>query len=76
MERSKEIFMRMREQEFNELPPHIREKFTYVEVREVNEYDLNKDDPKYLAHYKEYRKAKESLQNYLYDKRHGNVKAK
>ena len=69
---SKEMFLRMREAEFNALPNEIREQFTYVEVREVNEYETHKDDPKYLALKKAERKAKEEIQKYLFEKRHNN----
>ncbi len=70
METSKEMFMRMREQDFNELPQQMREKFTYIEVRQVNEYEENKDDETYIAYYKAYKKAKDSLQKYVFNKRH------
>jgi hypothetical protein len=67
MEGSKEMFLRMREADFTELPNEIREKFTYVEVREENEYDLHKDDANYLMLYKAQKKAKKDLQDYLYN---------
>jgi len=66
---SKEMFLRMRENDFNELTEFQRSKFTYVEVREANEYESNKDDPNYLSLYKEQKKAKDNLQKYLFKKR-------
>jgi len=67
---SKEMFLRMREDDFNALSNETRELFTYVEVREVDEYLNNKDDINYLKLYKEQKKAKKNLQQYLFNKRH------
>jgi len=71
MSKSNEMFLRMREEDFNALHTDIRSLFTYVEVREANEYDEHKHDPKYLAYKNEERKAKEETQKYLFNKRHG-----
>ena len=73
MSKSKEIFARMREDDFNNLDNETRGIFTYVEVREFNEYEENKNDPNYLKLYKEQKKAKNNLQKYLFEKRH-NIK--
>ena len=62
----------MREQDFNELDNNTRSLFTYVEVREANEYEENKADYNYLKLYKEQKKAKDNLQKYLFEKRHSN----
>ncbi len=70
MSATKEMFLRMREQDFNELDNHTRSLFTYVEVRESNEYEENRNDENYLKLYKEQKKAKDNLQKYLFDKRH------
>ena len=67
---SKEMFLRMREDDFNALSNETRELFTYVEVREVDEYLNNKDDINYLSLKKAERKAKKDVQTYLFDKRH------
>ena len=67
---SKEMFLRMREDDFNALSNETRELFTYVEVREVDEYLNNKDDKYYLSLKKAERKAKKDVQTYLFDKRH------
>jgi len=72
MSATKEMFLRMREQDFNELDNHTRTLFTYVEVRESNEYEENRNDENYIKLYKEQKKAKDNLQKYLFEKRHGN----
>ena len=69
MSANKEMFLRMRESDFNELSESQRRKFTYVEVRESNEYENNRNDPNYIKLYKEQKKAKDNLQKYLFDKR-------
>ena len=70
MSATKEIFLRMRESDFKELSEAQRSKFTYVEVREANEYENNKTDANYLALYKARKKATDNLQKYLHQKRH------
>lgn len=70
MEGSKEMFLRMREADYYNLPTDVRELFTYIEVRESNEYETHKDDPIYKALHKAKRKASKEVQDYLYDKRH------
>lgn len=70
MAASKEMFLRMREEDFNALSNKARDKFTYVEVREENEYETHKDDPNYQKLYKSQKKAKKDLQTYLFNKRH------
>lgn len=70
MSASKEMFLRMREIDFNALSNETRELFTYVEVREADEYESNKDDKYYLSLKKAERKAKKDVQNYLFAKRH------
>ena len=69
MSATKEMFLRMREYDFENLPTETRELFTYVEVREANEYETHKEDVKYLAYKKEEWKAKEKTQEYLFKKR-------
>ena len=70
MSASKEMFLRMRENDFNALSNEVRSQFTYVEVREVDEYLNNKEDEYYLKLYKDQKKAKNNLQEYLFNKRH------
>jgi len=67
---TKEIFCIMREEQFNAMAQAERESLIYVEVRELNEYQNNKDDPNYLTLKKAEKKAKADLQQYLYNKRH------
>jgi len=69
MSATKEMFLRMREIDFYQLTEEQRSKFTYVEVREANEYENNKSDANYLKLYKEQKKAKNNLQTYLFNKR-------
>lgn len=66
---SKEMFLRMREDDFNALSNETRELFTYAEVREADEYEMNKEDKYYLSLKKAERKAKKDVQEYLYQKR-------
>ena len=56
----------------NALSNETRELFTYVEVREVDEYLNNKEDKYYLSLKKAERKAKKDIQTYLFSKRHPN----
>jgi hypothetical protein len=67
------MFLRMREDDFNTLSETQRDLFTYVEKVEINEYELHKDDPYYLALYKEKSKASKKLKAYLFDKRQTKV---
>ena len=69
---SKEMFLRMREDDFNALSNETRELFTYVEVREADEFEMNKEDKYYLSLKKAERKAKKDIQTYLFSKRHPN----
>ena len=70
MSASGEMFLIMREEDFNALHWVTREQFLHVEKRESNEYETNKDDPNYLALKKAESKAKKDLQTYLFNKRH------
>jgi hypothetical protein len=69
-----EMFLRMREVDFNEMTEQQREVFTYVEKFEVNEYELHKEDPLYIALYKAKSKASKQLKAYLFDRRHETIK--
>jgi hypothetical protein len=70
---SGEMFLKMREDDYNALSEEQRSVFTYTEKVEVNEYETHKDDPMYIALYKEQKKSKDKLKAYLFDKRH-NIK--
>lgn len=69
-----EMFLRMREADYNELSEQQRSVFTYAEKFEVNEYELHKDDAYYIALYREKKKATDKLKAYLFDKRHETIK--
>jgi len=69
---SKEIFCIMREEQFNAMQQHEREALIYVEFREQNEYENNKDDKNYLTLKKAEKKSKNDLQTYLFNKRNNN----
>lgn len=66
-----EMFLRMREADYNELTEQQRSVFTYVEKFEANEYEEHKNDGMYIALYREKKKATDKLKAYLFDKRHG-----
>ena len=72
MNGSKEMFLIMREQDYNALDEKVRINIIYTEARESNEYETHKDDPNYCKLKKAEKKAKNDLQKYLYDLRHGN----
>jgi hypothetical protein len=67
---SKEMFLRMREDDFNSLSSETRELFTYVEVRDNDEWEQHKDDANYKKLKKAETKAKKDTQTYLFNKRH------
>jgi predicted RND superfamily exporter protein len=69
MSASKEIFCIMREEQFNAMQQDERESLIYVEFREANEYQNNKDDANYIKLKKAEKKAKNDLQTYLFNKR-------
>lgn len=66
MEGSKEFFLRLREEEYFDLPQYLREKATVY----YNDYDLYKDDPMFIELSKKHSKAKKDIENYKYEKRH------
>jgi hypothetical protein len=72
MDGAKEMFLRMRMSDYESLPPQVRSLFTYEEVREVDEYQNNKDDPNYIKLHKAKRTAAKEVQKYLFNKRHNN----
>lgn len=67
---SKEIFMIMREQDYSDLNPEVRQRLLYTEVREANEWETHRNDENYLRLKKAEKKAKKDLQTYLFNKRH------
>jgi hypothetical protein len=69
MAASKEYFLIMREHQFNAMEPRDRMNLIYVEARESNEYENNKNDANYIKLEKLQRQAKKDLQIYLFNKR-------
>jgi len=67
---SKEIFLRMREDDFNRLSEQVRNSFTYIEVVETNEWMTHRADPYYLSLYNEKKKISDKIKKYLFDKRY------
>jgi hypothetical protein len=70
MQSNREIFMIMREDQFNAMDSNDRANLLYIEFREENEYQNNKDDVNYISLKKAEKKAKNDLQTYLFNKRH------
>ena len=66
---SKEYFLIMREDQFNAMEEADRSNLIYIEARESNEYQNNKEDPNYIKLKKVEKKAKNDLQVYLFNKR-------
>jgi len=70
MGRSKEWFLRMREEDYLSLTTEQRSLFTYAECRESDEWENNKDDENYLRLKSKEKQAKKAVQEYLFNKRH------
>ena len=71
MEGSKEYFVRMREEEYNALPPCTRQSFLSEKVSYPNEHQkLWDEDEQYRKLYSAYSKAKKALDKYKFDKRY------
>lgn len=66
MEGSKEFFLKVREEEYLDLPPKLRMR---AEAR-YNDYHLYKDDDVFKKLYARLKKARDDLRNYKFDKRH------
>lgn len=64
-----EMFLRMREDDFNALSTETRALFTYVEKRDADEWEQHKEDINYINLKKSERKAKKDVQTYLFNKR-------
>lgn len=60
----------MSETVFKEIPTEIRKKFSSINFKEEDEYETNKEDKLYCQLYKEYKKAKNKKEEYLFKKRH------
>lgn len=62
---AKEYYIRFSEEEYMNIPPAFRSRATFVD----NDYDTYKDDERFKALYKSYKKAKKSLEDYKFDLR-------
>ena len=63
---SKEYFIRVREEEYFDLPQAIRERAVVY----YNDYELYRNYPHFIALNKAYRNAKKALENWKFDQRH------
>lgn len=68
---SKEVFIKMREEEYNEIPTEIKERFFNSKnvSKEVNDWELNMQDDMYKRLYTESKKAKKLLEEREYQLR-------
>ena len=64
---AKEYYIRFSEEEYMDIPPAFRSRATFVD----NDYDSYKDDERFKALYKVYKKAKRQLEDYKFDLRNG-----
>jgi len=62
---AKEYYIRFSEEEYMDIPPAFRSRATFVD----NDYESYKDDERFKALYKAYKKAKKALQDYKFDLR-------
>lgn len=65
---SKEIFIKMREEEYFEIPQEIRERYLSSKnvTSENNDWSENMQDPKFAELYASKKKAKEQLEEWQY----------
>jgi len=64
---AKEYYIRFSEEEYMDIPPAFRIRATFVD----NDYDTYKDDERFKALYKVYKKSKRQLEDYKFDLRNG-----
>ena len=62
---AKEYYIRFSEEEYMDIPPAFRSRATFVD----NDYDTYKDDERFKALYKAYKKSKKALEDYKFDLR-------
>ena len=67
MKGSKEYFLRVKEEEYFDLPQALRERCVVY----YNDYELYKDYPHFKELNKAYRDSKKALENWKFDQRHG-----
>lgn len=61
---SKEVFIKMRESEFNEIPNEIKERYLNSKnvSKEINDWELNMEDEMYKTLYYANKKTKKQLE--------------
>jgi hypothetical protein len=68
---SKEVFIKMRESEYEEIPNEIKERYFNSKnvTREVNDWELNMQDPIFKSLYDQNKKIKKQLEERQYQLR-------
>lgn len=68
---SKEVFIKMRESEYEEIPNEIKERYFNSKnvTREVNDWELNMQDPIFKSLYDQNKKTKKQLEERQYQLR-------
>ena len=65
---SKEYFIIVSEEQFEQFSLEQRLEMKHIEARQQDEYENNKTDESYMALYKKYKSAKKELRDYIYNK--------
>jgi len=78
---SKEVFIKMREEEYDEIPNEIKERFFNSKnvTKEVNDWEINMQDKTYSNLYKTLKETKKHLSEREYqlrEERRNNLKQK
>lgn len=75
---SKEVFIKMREEEYNEIPSEIKERFFNSKnvSKEVNDWEINMQDDMYKKLYSDVKKSKKLLEEREYQLREERRKLK
>lgn len=68
---SKEVFIKMREEEYEEIPNEIKERYFNSRnvTREVNDWEENMKDPIFKSLYEQNKKTKKQLEERQYQLR-------
>lgn len=75
---SREVFIKMREEEYNEIPSEIKERFFNSKnvSKEVNDWEINMQDDMYKKLYSDVKKSKKLLEEREYQLREERRKLK
>lgn len=75
---SREVFIKMREEEYNEIPSEIKERFFNSKnvSKEVNDWEINMQDDVYKKLYSDVKKSKKLLEEREYQLREERRKLK